>query len=308
MSTRHDRYDKDADDARGRHRSPSSERRYKDDRLRNRGDDERDRRSLERRRPGKDDRDAPRSRSPRRGRSRSRSPKRRDSVSRSPDQRSRRGREKRRHSRSASRSRSRSPSQSSTSSDHHRKKKKKDKHKRRSSRSRERRERKKEKKEKKKKKGSAQSFEWGKYGIISETDLYNKDQEFRTWLVEERLINPETLSKDQTKKEFAKFVEDYNTATLPHEKYYNMEVFDRRMNALRAGEYLPPTDVYDPNADMQAHASRHKKKDVERESYLSKEQLQELRRVQNERVEIGRMKRLGMDVKQNVGVRMEFDA
>lgn len=25
------------------------------------------------------------------------------------------------------------------------------------------------------------------------------------------MINPETVSKDQTKKEFAKFVEDYNT-------------------------------------------------------------------------------------------------
>ena len=40
---------------------------------------------------------------------------------------------------------------------------------------------------------------------------YNKEQEFRAWLVEERKINPETISKDQTKKEFARFVEDYNT-------------------------------------------------------------------------------------------------
>jgi hypothetical protein len=30
-------------------------------------------------------------------------------------------------------------------------------------------------------------------------------------LVEERKINPETLSKDQERKEFARFVEDYNT-------------------------------------------------------------------------------------------------
>ena len=41
--------------------------------------------------------------------------------------------------------------------------------------------------------------------------MYNKEQEFRAWLVEERKINPETISKDQTKKEFARFVEDYNT-------------------------------------------------------------------------------------------------
>lgn len=43
-------------------------------------------------------------------------------------------------------------------------------------------------------------------------------QEFRAWLVEERHINPETLAKDKQRKEFATFVEDYNTATLPHEK------------------------------------------------------------------------------------------
>lgn len=46
--------------------------------------------------------------------------------------------------------------------------------------------------------------------------MYNKEAEFRTWLVEERMINPETITKDQNKKEFAKFVEDYNTGTLMH--------------------------------------------------------------------------------------------
>jgi len=41
--------------------------------------------------------------------------------------------------------------------------------------------------------------------------IFNKEQEFRTWLVEERKMNPERMSKDQNKKEFARFVEDYNT-------------------------------------------------------------------------------------------------
>ncbi|KAI0642077.1 hypothetical protein C8Q79DRAFT_918107 [Trametes meyenii] len=136
--------------------------------------------------------------------------------------------------------------------------------------------------------------------------LYNKEQEFRAWLVEERKVNPETISKEQTKKEFARFVEDYNTATLPHEKFYQMEEYERRMAALRAGEYLPPADDgYDPSADLRAHASTHKRKAVERETYMSREQLMELRKVQNERIEAGRMKLLGMDIKQNMGVRMD---
>ena len=41
--------------------------------------------------------------------------------------------------------------------------------------------------------------------------MHDKDAEFRAWLVEERKINPETMSKDATKKEFAKFIEDFNT-------------------------------------------------------------------------------------------------
>jgi hypothetical protein len=43
------------------------------------------------------------------------------------------------------------------------------------------------------------------------SSIFRKDQEFRTWLVEERKINPETISKEQEKKEFARFTEDFNT-------------------------------------------------------------------------------------------------
>ncbi|PBK73947.1 hypothetical protein ARMSODRAFT_565610 [Armillaria solidipes] len=133
--------------------------------------------------------------------------------------------------------------------------------------------------------------------------------EFHTWLVEERKINPETVSKDQSKKEFVRFVEDFNTATLPHEKYYNMEAYERRMSALRSGEFVPPSDdTYDPQADMKAISGAHKKKLVERESYMNREQLMELRKVQNERIEAGKMKLLGMDIKQNMGVRMDGTA
>ena len=41
--------------------------------------------------------------------------------------------------------------------------------------------------------------------------IFTKEPEFRAWLVEERKLNPERMSKDQNKKEFARFVEDYNT-------------------------------------------------------------------------------------------------
>ena len=56
---------------------------------------------------------------------------------------------------------------------------------------------------------------------------------------------------------------------------------------LRNGETLPPTDDgYDPNADLLAHSSAHKRAPIENETYLSKDQLQELRRVQQERLQV----------------------
>ncbi|KAF7289247.1 hypothetical protein MIND_01386200 [Mycena indigotica] len=172
---------------------------------------------------------------------------------------------------------------------------------------REKKERKRAKREKKRLKGNSQ---WGKYGVISEADIFTKSQEFHTWLVEERKINPETISKDQNRKEFARFMEDYNTATLPDEKYYNMESYNRRMTALRGGELAPPAeDSYDPQADMKAISSAHKRrKFAEEDSLLNREKLMELRKVQNERVQAGKMRQLGMEVSQSMGVRMDGTA
>jgi hypothetical protein len=63
-----------------------------------------------------------------------------------------------------------------------------------------------------------------------------------------------------------------------------MEAYEKRMSALRAGEFLPPSDdYYDPAADMRAHQSRLKKQSVEHDSYLSKDELMDLRRVLQER-------------------------
>lgn len=59
------------------------------------------------------------------------------------------------------------------------------------------------------------------------------------------------------------------------------------MSAMRHGEMVPAGDEsYDPNVDLRAHQSSHKRKTVDKESYLSREQLLELRKVQNERIEV----------------------
>lgn len=47
-------------------------------------------------------------------------------------------------------------------------------------------------------------------GLLELTNLITI-QEFRSWMIEERKINPETVKKDTEKKEWTVFVEDYNT-------------------------------------------------------------------------------------------------
>lgn len=103
-----------------------------------------------------------------------------------------------------------------------------------------------------------------------------------------------------------------------------MKRYDMRMTLLRNGEFAPKGDEdtyvfaaksfkdiyvssfrYDPNADFRAHSSALKRPIAEKETYLSKEQLKDLQRVQRERVEISKRKQLGLEVKQNLGVRMD---
>lgn len=151
------------------------------------------------------------------------------------------------------------------------------------------------------------STQWGRYGIISDADMHDKDPEFRTWLVEEKLTNPEIMSSDQLKRMFKEFMEDYNTATLPHEKYYDMHAYEKRMAIIRGGEsnLLEGLDTYDANADLISHKRGLKRGQVEKEVFLSREELEDLRRVKIERDQMTKMKLLGMNVDSKTGVRMD---
>ncbi|KAK8850447.1 hypothetical protein IAR55_004365 [Kwoniella newhampshirensis] len=332
-----DRSSTDADKLRDRMREGDSSRVRDTDREKYRhsdGDNRRPRsdREIPSRREVRDrsssrqrDRDSDKHRSSRRRRERDNHPR---SRSRSPhrhykdkdDRHSHRSRHhKSRPSQQRGRSRSESSSGDSSSSessgesdseDERRRRKRKEKAKKREKEDKEerrrRKERKRAKRDKKKRSTAASTAQWGQYGLISEQDFTKKDSEFRAWLVEERKINPETVSKDRTKKEFAIFVEDYNTATLPHDKYYDMARFELKMNMIRSGQTLPDeVGGYDPAADMKAHSSSMKSTAKEKETFLSKEQVAELRRIEAERTEIGKRRLMGMDVPRNMGVRTE---
>ncbi|KAK2639094.1 hypothetical protein Ddye_026889 [Dipteronia dyeriana] len=83
------------------------------------------------------------------------------------------------------------------------------------------------KKEKEKGKRGAVTNSWGKYGIIRETDMWNKRPEFTAWLAEVKKVNLESLPNWEEKQMFKEFMEDHNTATFPSKKYYNLDDYHK---------------------------------------------------------------------------------
>ncbi|PSS05605.1 DEAD-box ATP-dependent RNA helicase [Actinidia chinensis var. chinensis] len=84
---------------------------------------------------------------------------------------------------------------------------------------------KKKKKDKDRGKKGAVTNSWGKYGIIRETDMWNKRPEFTAWLAEVKQVNLESLPNWEEKQMFKAFMEDHNTATFPSKKYYNLDAY-----------------------------------------------------------------------------------
>jgi len=163
------------------------------------------------------------------------------------------------HSRGRSHSRSRSRSESSRSSGsesdsseqvkkntnknskEHKKDKEKDK-KKRDKKKAKKKDKKKDKDKKKKKKAKKSHIEesveshsltsqWGKFGLINESDIFTKSNEFTAWLLEVKNMSAATLSRREQKEMFREFMEDYNTATLPSTKYYDLDRFEREQRA-----------------------------------------------------------------------------
>jgi len=55
-----------------------------------------------------------------------------------------------------------------------------------------------------------------------------KKPEFISWAMDVKGKDIEGLSRHEEKELFRMYMEDYNTATLPHQKYYDLEAYDQR--------------------------------------------------------------------------------
>ena len=117
-------------------------------------------------------------------------------------------------------------------------KKRKHKHKHKSSKSDRKRDRKKSRRaddDKEKEAAAATSSgnltaQFGKYGIIRQSDFTGNNQKvrrsFEMWLAEVKGINSFNGPKGELQSYFSEYAEDYNTATLPHAKYYDYDKWE----------------------------------------------------------------------------------
>ena len=67
-----------------------------------------------------------------------------------------------------------------------------------------------------------------------QTDAAAKSSEFILWALEVKKVDVETLPKNDERELFRDYIEDYNTASLPHRKYYNLEAYEKYKAAKRA--------------------------------------------------------------------------
>ncbi|KAI7841757.1 hypothetical protein COHA_004623 [Chlorella ohadii] len=154
------------------------------------------------------------------------------SESESEEERGRRKGGKRRRSRSRSKERSGKRGRKEKRGSKEKKRGSKEKKKKKEKEKRSKKERR--EKDKAKAKTGPIGQEYGKYGIIRETDMYSKRPEFQLWAIEVKNIDIEAMPRSEEKEMFRDFMEEYNTASLPHKKYYDLELHEKQQAAKAA--------------------------------------------------------------------------
>ena len=118
--------------------------------------------------------------------------------------------------------------------------------------------------------------EYGAYGVIRETDYYTKRPEFTLWALEIKKADVETMSRFEEKELFKSFMEDYNTATLPHRKYYNLESYEteERRKGSGSGRAGGERMVFDDESERKKEVLAQRQRDHAERLRAAYEELQ----------------------------------
>jgi len=172
-----------------------------------------------------------------------------------------------------------SGSESSSSSEV--RKKKSDRKKKKSKRKKKKKKKKKRKKEKKKRKrelfGTNKikkiTYEFGKHGFLTEAEKYTKVGEFTIWLLDEQNIHRDRISRREEQIMWKKFMEEFNTSTFSHEKYYDLEKWEKK-NSTRLNDKKQKQDVWMPTNDDEILRLERKNKRARAEYTAQTQRLQ----------------------------------
>ncbi|CAN1347479.1 hypothetical protein LINPERPRIM_LOCUS41127 [Linum perenne] len=142
------------------------------------------------------------------------------------------------------------------------KKKRKEKDKEREKRKKDKDKKKKERAERGKR--GAVTDSWGKYGILRETDMWNKRPEFSAWLAEVKQVNLETLSNWEEKEKF--------------KEYYNLDAYYKRqiLKEIKSGKKVQETErtIFNDEELKRQEQRREREKQKEQEVEVLKRSMQ----------------------------------
>ncbi|CAM9367408.1 unnamed protein product, partial [Choristocarpus tenellus] len=129
-----------------------------------------------------------------------------------------------------------------------------------------------ERRKKQQRMGAVNQNDFGKWGVLKESDFFTKQREFEVWMVEQKGIgNLDMMAKWETKEYFKGYMEDFNTATLPHPKYVDLEKWEiKEYNRKKAKEARKRT-TGDSEAlrqdEMEVQRNRIKKKELANQEF-----------------------------------------
>lgn len=172
-----------------------------------------------------------------------------------------------------------------------------------------------EKKSKKKKKEAKETQEtnhskerntFGKYGIIKESDLRTSSKvkrNFEIWLEEVKGI-PQGINvpKYEMVEAFKEYAEDFNTATLPHEKYYNYDTWEmdeyNKRKAEASKKKGAKSDEFEYEEQRRKKAEDKRRKELELVKFtMSKGKIEEMKRQSRLQAEMVNAYRVGDESK-----------
>jgi cyclophilin family peptidyl-prolyl cis-trans isomerase len=173
------------------------------------------------------------------------------------------------------------------------------------------------KKNERSKQSSDANSSFGKYGIIRDSDLLNNSKvkrSFEIWLEEVKGVPlGANVSKYDVTKYFKDYAEDFNTATLPHEKYYDYDKWEMEEYARKKEESYAKSSVlgdeFEHREEMKRKAEEKKKKEFETVKMLmSKDKIEDMKRQALLKAELANAYRVGdEETRKKIQRRLEQD-